>query len=801
MLHRLGAGVARTVAARSSCSLAIRSARLAPVLPQSSTLLAGVPFSTPSGILCGPSVPPIAAQTAMSPAHGHPHSTSSARFSVFAGATTFADDPNAPAATARVYSPRENAVLSVLCSVKHPEDGVDIVLRSMVRDVVVRDGVVSIALVLDQHYRALKKAIDAALMASPLSATVAAAPNTDTSSSSSSSPSSSTASGSASVSSFAARSAAIPFMSSKLSAATPPTATALATATATANASRPATHGWLHTVRVSIAPASDAELAALSPSAARRVGTTVAAASAGGGGHRQGAITSPGAVGPRGLAKVKNVIAVSSGKGGVGKSTVAVNLAYALAALSSGSANSTSMGSDSGDGAAAESAGAESTALPVRVGILDADIHGPSLPVMTSPALRRLREFKTEANDSLIEPLVYEGVKLMSYGFVPPSRVILAGDAAPSAAADGLDSPAAAGSAAIMRGPMVAQLVNELATRTHWGELDYLVIDMPPGTGDIALTLTQNVKITGAVVVTTPQKLAFVDVAKGVELFDKTRVPVLAVVENMAYYAPPAAPRERHFLFGSSQRFVSKLRAEWGLSDVFQLPVVPQVAAQGDAGEPFVLAAQALLDKTASETTNSTGVNGSTNAGDQQSKSAGASSSVSDDGGFIDVFTAAPAQVAQARDVYADLAALVAASCAPEAKARRARLDYNIAYSRQSNEVVLIPQQHQQLQQALSSGTASESAADAAVDADTAGELVIDPRELRLACKCAACVHEWTGQPLLKPRNVPQDVSPKTFTPRGQYAVAVTWSDGHQASMYPWTQLLGLAKKRGHQQG
>jgi Mrp family chromosome partitioning ATPase len=450
---------------------------------------------------------------------------------------------------------------------------------------------------------------------------------------------------------------------------------------------------------------------------------------------------------------VKNVIAVSSGKGGVGKSTVAVNLAYALAALDSN--NSSSSGCESTNEGA-----------PVRVGLLDADIHGPSLPVMVSPPLRRLREFRTEAGDSLIEPLVYEGVRVMSYGFVPASRVILSDSSSSATASGSGETLESAGSAAIMRGPMVAQLVNELATRTHWGELDYLVIDMPPGTGDVALTLTQNLKITGAVVVTTPQKLAFVDVAKGIELFDRTRVPVLGVVENMAYYTPPRSTA-KHYLFGDSGYFVSKLRKEWGVDKHFQVPIVPQLARQGDRGEPFVLAADAMLQAPA-----------------EADQTASSSSTPAGEEGEI-VRSADRSQVARARDVYAELARFVAASCTPEAKAARASLDYNVVYRKEGNTVALVPQ--------MQPGAGGAGAGGAG---EGVAELAIDARALRLACKCAACVHEWTGQPLLKPLTVPQGVHPKTITPRGQYAVAVTWSDGHQASMYPWTQLLELAGKK-----
>ncbi|KAF3786035.1 Fe-S cluster assembly factor [Nymphaea thermarum] len=181
---------------------------------------------------------------------------------------------------------------------------------------------------------------------------------------------------------------------------------------------------------------------------------------------------------PKGLQNISNIIAVSSCKGGVGKSTVAVNLAYTLAGMGA------------------------------KVGIFDADVYGPSLPTMVSPE-DRLLEMNPETGTIL--PTEYLGVKLVSFGFAGQGR-------------------------AIMRGPMVSGVINQLLTTAEWGDLDYLVIDMPPGTGDIHLTLCQVVPLTAAVIVTTPQKLSFIDVAKGVRMFSKLKVPCVAVVENMCYF-------------------------------------------------------------------------------------------------------------------------------------------------------------------------------------------------------------------------------------------------------------------------
>ncbi|CAI0389848.1 unnamed protein product [Linum tenue] len=230
---------------------------------------------------------------------------------------------------------------------------------------------------------------------------------------------------------------------------------------------------------------------------------------------------------PPGLQTVSNIVAVSSCKGGVGKSTVAVNLAYTLAGMGA------------------------------RVGIFDADVYGPSLPTMVSPENRLL--MMNPENRSII-PTEYMGVKLVSYGFAGQGR-------------------------AIMRGPMVSGVINQLLTTTEWGELDYLIIDMPPGTGDIQITLCQVVPLTAAVIVTTPQKLSFIDVAKGVRMFSKLKVPCVAVVENLHHFD---AGGYRYYPFGrgSGSQIVEKL----GIPHLFDLPIRPTLSAHGDNGMPEVVA-------------------------------------------------------------------------------------------------------------------------------------------------------------------------------------------------------------------
>ncbi|HMP73640.1 MAG TPA: P-loop NTPase [Kiritimatiellia bacterium] len=232
----------------------------------------------------------------------------------------------------------------------------------------------------------------------------------------------------------------------------------------------------------------------------------------------------------QGLAGVTSIIAVSSCKGGVGKSTTAVNLAYALKHLGA------------------------------SVGLFDADIYGPSLPTMVSPSETSLYQVQ-----DMIQPLDYEGVKLMSFGFVPTGP---------------------GGGAAIMRGPMVTQIINQLLTTTDWGTLDYLVLDLPPGTGDIQLTLTQLIPITAAIIVTTPQQLSFVDVVKGIQMFDKLKVPTISVVENMSYFDCPDNGK-RYYLFGQGAR--QKLIDQFGIKNSFAMPIIPEVSHAGDSGKPLVL--------------------------------------------------------------------------------------------------------------------------------------------------------------------------------------------------------------------
>ena len=402
-----------------------------------------------------------------------------------------------------------------------------------------------------------------------------------------------------------------------------------------------------------------------------------------------------------GMSQVGAIIAVSSCKGGVGKSTTAVNLAYALQAQGA------------------------------TVGIFDADVYGPSLPTMIKPDDDVVRFVGRQ-----VAPLQRNGVRLMSFGYVNEGS-------------------------AVMRGPMVTQLLDQFLSVTHWGALDYLIVDMPPGTGDIQLTLTQRLNLTAAVIVTTPTELSFADVVRGVEMFDSVQVPSIAVVENMAYYEVPKsnAPaidevalkgaiadklkqeglelnggstmdrlanelvrvvREQQEktasdkpqkipIFGAGHK--QRLSEQWGIEHTFSVPLMDQIASNGDNGTPFVLQ-----------------------------------------------YPESP----QAK-IYDELAKAVVSEVA---KAK---------YKKSNRPVVVYDKEPHKL----------------VVDDDE----TITPAELRRACRCAACVEELTGRQILMPSQVNENIEPMRMSPTGNYALSVDWSDGHR-SLYPYRQIRALLKEK-----
>lgn len=234
----------------------------------------------------------------------------------------------------------------------------------------------------------------------------------------------------------------------------------------------------------------------------------------------------------RPLVQVKNLVAIASGKGGVGKSTIAANLAAALAKKGA------------------------------VVGLIDADIHGPSVPTLFDLEEEQLRGEKTEDGTFIGHPMEKYGVKLVSMGFVM-----------------GRDQ------AAIMRGPMQAGYLNTFIEQIAWGELDYLLFDLPPGTGDIHLTMAQRIPLTGAIVVTTPQNLALADVRRGIAMFSKVNIDTLGVIENMSYYALPDGSKDYIFGQGGGERIAKESNVPF----LGEVPLNISIRQGGDEGMPVVL--------------------------------------------------------------------------------------------------------------------------------------------------------------------------------------------------------------------
>ena len=530
-------------------------------------------------------------------------------------------------------SPREKSVLRSLQSIRLPSspsgEGQDIVYSGHVRSVTEKDGVVTVVLPLDDHYRTLKKTVQELLDS--------------------------------------------PSTRAKLE--------------------------WIRGARV-----------VMESKEASAAGTRSAAAG--------------GAAKPDGLSQVQHIIAVSSCKGGVGKSSVAVNLAYALQSLQT---------TDPLTGLSRD----------LRVGILDADIYGPSLPTMVSPRDSTLRY--NDASPPRIVPPTYLGVKTMSYGYVAASQKSKISEKTPAGTSADADTDAHAMQGAFIRGPLASAAVKQLATETAWGELDYLIVDFPPGTGDIQLTLTQSLRVRAAVVVTTPSRLSFIDVLKGVQLFLRTRIPVLAVVENMSYFLCGNCDT-KHRIFGEQgAKYLSQLTRRYGEIKLLEIPLVPELSKSNDEGTPFVM-------------------------GHDPSP-----------------------EVAMVRGLYHELAESVHRDCSdPRGKLRAT--PPQLRFDAATGCCVL--------EDAPAAVAATlNAAADAAVTAApsppaAAAAVSIPARLMRLSCQCAGCVDELSGARRLDPARVPADVRPLGMQPRGNYAVAIHWSDGHASSIYPFTTIRALAESQ-----
>jgi len=229
------------------------------------------------------------------------------------------------------------------------------------------------------------------------------------------------------------------------------------------------------------------------------------------------------------IAGIQNIVAIASGKGGVGKSTVTANLAVTLAGMG------------------------------FKVGVLDADIYGPSIPLMFDVAMEKPLAV-------IIEPVENYGVKVLSIGFfTQPNQAV------------------------IWRGPMAAKALNQMIFDAHWGELDFLLLDLPPGTGDIHLSIMQSLPVTGAVIVSTPQEVALADARKGVAMFmqEAINVPVLGVIENMAYFTPEELPENKYYIFGKEG--AKNLATDMNIPFLGELPLVQSIREAGDVGRPAAL--------------------------------------------------------------------------------------------------------------------------------------------------------------------------------------------------------------------
>ncbi len=236
----------------------------------------------------------------------------------------------------------------------------------------------------------------------------------------------------------------------------------------------------------------------------------------------------------KGIEGVKYILAISSGKGGVGKTSVAVNVAVALADMGA------------------------------KVGILDADIYGPNVPVMLGMESAQVTVIKAENGTDVVEPAFNYGVKMISMAFLIAK-----------------DQPV------VWRGPMLNGVIRQFLYQANWGELDYLIVDMPPGTGDAQLTLTQSVPLAGAVIVTTPQTVSLLDSRKGLKMFQNMGIPVLGIVENMSYFIPPDMPDKQYDIFGSGGG--KKTSDELGVDLLGCVPLEISLREGGDRGVPIVL--------------------------------------------------------------------------------------------------------------------------------------------------------------------------------------------------------------------
>jgi len=383
------------------------------------------------------------------------------------------------------------------------------------------------------------------------------------------------------------------------------------------------------------------------------------------------------------LPGIRHVIAVGSGKGGVGKSTVSVNLAFALQQIGG------------------------------RIGLVDADILGPSIPGMLGLPVGQP---PATTPDRKIVPADRHKLKVMSMG-------MLTGD----------DNPA------ILRGPMVGKYLNMFIGTVQWGHLDCLLLDLPPGTGDTQLTLAQSYPLSGAIIVTTPQDVSLKIARRGLRMFETVHVPILGIIENMSTFTCPHCGRGTDvFRRGGGERISRELSVPF----LGTIPLDPDIVESGDEGRPIVL-----------EKSNS---------------------------------VAAMAYFAIAKELAGRLQGLATAGLKPFAwtwdngEGEPAWLESAIRPSGSRTTAI---------------GFRRRDPRTLSVLWEDGQRNHFDVRDLRLACRCAQCVEEMSGRPLLDPKSVRPDVTPRTITSVGNYAIQVNWSDGHSTGIYSFESLRAFAER------
>jgi ATP-binding protein involved in chromosome partitioning len=398
--------------------------------------------------------------------------------------------------------------------------------------------------------------------------------------------------------------------------------------------------------------------------------------------HPPGASSQP-AAGAEKLPGIRHVIAVGSGKGGVGKSTVSVNLAFALQQIGS------------------------------RIGLVDADILGPSIPGMLGlPA----GQPPATTPDNKIIPADRHNLKVMSMG-------MLTGD----------DNPA------ILRGPMVGKYLQMFIGSVLWGQLDYLILDLPPGTGDTQLTLAQSVPLSGAVIVTTPQDVSLKIARRGLRMFETVHVPILGIIENMSTFTCPHCGKGTDiFRRGGGERMSQQLNVPF----LGAIPLDADIVSSGDEGRPI------MLEKPAS--------------------------------------VAAQAYLAIATKLAGRLQGLPTTSLKPFAwtwapsEGEPAWLESSVRASGSRTTAI---------------GFRRRDARTLSVLWEDGRGDDFDVRDLRLACRCALCIEEMSGRPLLDPKSVRPDVTPRTITSVGNYAIRFDWSDGHSTGIYSFEHLRAFGER------